>query len=77
MGASVPGPARTGVVAAFDEQAGLGTITTAGGDELPFHCTQIADGSRRIDVGAEVAFELLPRLGRWEAAAIRTDRGAA
>ena len=35
-----------------------------------FHCTQIADGTRTIEVGQAVRFELLPKLGRYEATAI-------
>jgi CspA family cold shock protein len=38
----------------------------------PFHCTQIADGSRSVAVGTRVSFGLLAgRAGRWEAADIR------
>jgi cold shock protein len=63
-------PAR-GEVTAFDGPRGLGVITTAGGFELPFHCTSIADGSRTIPVGEPVRFVVVPgRQGRWEAAAI-------
>ncbi len=59
---------RTGTVTAFDEDRGLGEITTDGGDVHHFHCTGIADGSRTIDVGAAVRFGLIPgRLGQWEA----------
>lgn len=55
----------------FDADRGLGSITPAdGGAAVPFHCTQIADGTRLIDVGAEVTYDLLPKLGRWEATAI-------
>ena len=60
-----------GTVSAFDERRGLGEIV--GDDETvyPFHCTVIADGTRTIEVGARVQFEIVPgRLGRWEAAAI-------
>lgn len=61
----------TGTVTMFDGDAGLGTITaTDGSAALPFHCTQIADGSRTIAVGTAVTFELLARLGRFEATAI-------
>lgn len=59
-----------GIVAAFDAERGLGTISGDDGVERPFHCTEIADGSRRIDVGAPVSFVLLAKLGRYEAAAI-------
>ncbi len=57
-----------GVVAEFDEGRGLGTID-AGGRAYPFHCTQIADGTRTIAVGTAVTFEVRPGgIGRWEAA---------
>ena len=61
---------RRGVVAEFDAERGLGTIVTADGRRYPFHCVQIADGSRDIDVGLEVGFDVLPKLGRYEAARI-------
>jgi cold shock CspA family protein len=61
----------TGAVVDFDDPRGLGTIRDDDGDELPFHCTAIADGTRTIDVGRRVRFDVVPgRLGRWEAAAI-------
>lgn len=60
-----------GVVSTFDEHRGLGTITTTDGAEIGFHCTEVADGSRTVAVGTAVVFQSLPRLGRWEAGAIR------
>jgi CspA family cold shock protein len=61
----------TGVVVGFDEHRGTGTVRGDDGRELFFHCTAIADGSRAIDVGARVEFEVTPgRLGRWEASAM-------
>ena len=65
------GTVRRGVVAAFDEESGLGILTTHDGVEHPFHCIEIADGSRTIDVGTQVTFDLLAKFGRWEAANIR------
>ena len=65
------GTARRGVVAAFDEQSGLGVVSATDGVEHPFHCIEIADGSRTVDVGTEVSFDLLAKFGRWEAANIR------
>lgn len=65
------GASRRGVVTAFDEAAGLGVIDGADGTEYPFHCIEIADGSRTIDPGVEVGFDVLAKLGRWEAANIR------
>jgi cold shock CspA family protein len=56
-------------VTAFDEDRGLGEIT-ADDDAAtyPFHCTAIADGSRTIDEGTSVRFDVIAgRLGRWEA----------
>ena len=63
--------ARTGTVTAFDADVGWGELTAADGTVLGFHCIAIADGTRRIDVGAVVAFDLLPKLGRYEATALR------
>jgi len=65
----------SGVVATFDERRGLGTIR-AGGAEYSFHCTRLADGSRTVDVGQAVTFEVVPgRLGDWEAVAIEKVDG--
>ena len=65
-----------GTVTAFDEARGLGTITAEDGHVYPFHCTQVADGTRTIDVGQAVRFEVLPKLGRYEATAIEKAVGA-
>jgi CspA family cold shock protein len=60
------------VVAEFDEARGFGWIEGDDGARFFFHCTQIADGSRTIEEGARVSFEVRPgHLGRWEAAAVR------
>jgi hypothetical protein len=57
-------------VVAFDEGRGWGEIE-AEGRTLPFHCTQIADGTRTIEVGTAVTFEVRPGgMGRWEATAV-------
>ncbi len=62
------GSPRTGVVSAFDDQRGLGTVEDASGSSFDFHCTAIADGSRHIDVGTTVLFALRrSHLGRIEA----------
>jgi cold shock CspA family protein len=59
-----------GTVTAFDEPRGLGTID-AGGTEHPFHCTALVDGTRTVEVGARVTFEVRPAgMGRWEATQI-------
>ena len=59
----------TGTVAEFDASVGLGRVDTDG-VSYPFHCIEIADGSRRIEVGTAVTFELIGKLGRFEAARI-------
>jgi len=68
----------TGVVTEFDDPVGIGTVTAEDGAEHPFHCTAIADGSRSIEVGTAVVFEVVPgRLGRWEATDLRPAPPAA
>ncbi len=47
---------EVGVVAAFDDAAGVGRILDEAGDPLEFHCVAVADGSRRIAEGTRVAF---------------------
>lgn len=59
-----------GVVTAFDAAVGLGTVSADDGAEYPFHCVEIADGSRTIAVGAAVRFEIRARFGGYEAAAL-------
>lgn len=62
---------RTGSVSSFDHERGLGEVSTDDGTVFHFHCTAIADGTRTIDVGAEVRFDVIAgRLGRWEASGI-------
>lgn len=59
-----------GVVAAFDEAAGLGTVHADDGTAYEFHCVEIADGSRTIPVGVTVTFRPLRKLGCIEAATL-------
>ena len=56
-----------GTVTSFDKIVGLGEITRGDGWVVPFHCIVIADGSRDIPIGADVEFELMCNLGRYEA----------
>ena len=60
----------SGTVVEFDAERGLGRIAADDGRSFPFHCTQIADGTRSIAVGAAVRFDVLAKLGRYEATAI-------
>ena len=68
---AAPFTEATGTVDTFDEARGLGTVRSDDGAVLAFHCTAIADGSRRVAVGQPVRFIVVPgRLGRWEAGRI-------
>lgn len=62
----VSAPSRAGsleraVVTRFSDSEGLGDVTTPDGETLPFHCIDIADGTRSIDEGTGVLF--LRRIG--------------
>jgi cold shock CspA family protein len=56
-----------GTVTSFDKVVGLGEITRDDGWVVPFHCIGIDDGSRDIPIGADVEFDLMCKLGRYEA----------
>ena len=56
-----------GTVTTFDKVVGLGEITRDDGAVVPFHCIVIADGSRDIPIGVDVEFDLMCKLGRYEA----------
>lgn len=56
----------------FDERRGWGSVRGGDGQELFFHCTAVADGSRTIAEGTRVEYEIVPgHGGRWEAWSIR------
>jgi cold shock CspA family protein len=60
-----------GFVAEYDDDSGLGVVEAENGTRHPFHCTQIADGSRTIAAGTAVVFEVAPgHRGQWDALAI-------
>ena len=59
-----------GTVREFDEAKGLGVIAATDDGSFAFHCIEIADGTRSIAVGAAVRFDVLAKLGRYEATAI-------
>ncbi len=55
-------------MAHFDEHAGWGTLETAGGEVLFFHCVSIRGGGRRIERGTRVGATRGPgQRGRDEA----------
>jgi cold shock CspA family protein len=62
-------------VTAFDEAVGLGTARLGDGREVPFHATQLRDGTRRVDVGARVSGVVVAwHLGRDELADLAATR---
>ena len=58
-----------GVVASFNSHRGLGYIAV-GDDQYLFHCAEIVDLTREIEVGAEVGFVVTSRFGNLEASEI-------
>jgi cold shock CspA family protein len=69
----------SGTVAEFDDVRGFGVVRDdETGEEHFFHRTAIADGSRTIEVGAAVQFEIVPgRNGTWEAKPVAPSSPAA
>ena len=62
----------TGTVTEFDQDKGWGMVRAADGTDYWFHCTAIADGTRSIEVGTAVEFEIVAgHQGRWEASNLR------
>lgn len=60
-----------GRVIEFDDYVGLGEVEDGDGRRYLFHCVEIADGTRTIDVGTEVEFAILVKFGNEEAAQLR------
>lgn len=63
-----------GTVTSFDDYVGLGEVETDDGSQYLFHCAEIADGTRLIDVGTVVEFDLMVKLGTQEASQLRPRR---
>jgi cold shock CspA family protein len=60
------------VVTEFDDERGLGVVTADDGSPLPFHCTAVLDGSRFVEAGTAVLYDVAPgHVGRVEARALR------
>ena len=59
-----------GTVTAFDAHMGLGDITIADGTVVMFHCAEIVDGTRDINIGESVSFVVAHRFGLVEASEI-------
>ena len=58
------------MVEQFDEFAGLGIVEREDGTTFEFHCIELADGTRTIEPGTPVTFDVLCKLGRYEAKAV-------
>jgi cold shock CspA family protein len=58
-----------GVVASFNSHRGLGCIA-AGDQQYLFHCAEIVDLTREIEVGAQVSFVEVLRFGNLESSEI-------
>lgn len=54
-------------VSEFDAHVGLGSVRLDDGSLVPFHCAEIADGSRTIDVGTVVECDVRAKFARPEA----------
>ncbi len=60
-----------GVVEAWDDERGLGTVRTDDGRELDLQCTNLVDGTRTTEVGTRVRAVAAPgHHGRWQAVAV-------
>lgn len=64
----------SGRIVEFDAHVGLGHVETDDGKRYLFHCAEIADGSRTIEMGTTVKFDLRLKLGSPEAFALRPVR---
>lgn len=62
--------AHVGTVVAFDAAVGLGEVERDDGQRFLFHCIELSDGTRTIEVPTPVTFALLYKLGRYEAGAV-------
>ena len=70
-----PGEVKFGTVAGYDDAAGYGELVDAAGERWWFHCTAIADGTRTIEVGTRVTYDVVPgRRGQWEAQRVTEHR---
>ncbi len=65
---TTPAPVA-GHVTAFDAGRGTGVVRGDDGAEWTFHATRVSDGSRSVEVGRRVVFEvgIGAHPGSWEA----------
>lgn len=60
----------TGTVTIFDFHRGTGLVQGDDGSVWPFHCIEIADGSRGVEPGRRVAYSIDFRVLRLEAVSL-------
>jgi len=60
----------TGTVVEFDAHIGLGRIQATTGETLLFHCAEISNGTRQIDIGRAVTFVVRSKFNNPEAFAV-------
>ncbi len=66
-----------GTVIYFDDHRGDGSVLADNGESYYFHCVEIADGSRFLNVGTRVAMtRRVGLLGRDEAANLQSLDGS-
>ena len=62
-----------GVIDEFDADVGVGRLRSEGGESFFFHCVDIEDGTRRIDVGVQAqGRRAVGHLGHDEVVAVRS-----
>lgn len=54
------GARAVGTIASFDPRRGLGVVALDDGRTIGFHATQLADGTRTIEVGRRVSASVVP-----------------
>ncbi len=61
-----------GLVVAFDERVALGYVESEDGSKYMFHCVSLIDGSRSVDIGQNVIFDVTAgHRGIYEATRIK------
>ena len=64
----------SGVVTEFDEHVGLGVVRAENGETYMFHCVEIGDGSRSIETGIRVRFDVRWKFSNPEAFSVRLEQ---
>lgn len=64
----------SGVITEFDEHVGLGVVRAENGESYLFHCVEICDGSRSIETGTRVRFDVRRKFSNPEAFSVRPEK---